>query len=185
MKTLMVDMDDVITDGMFLQYINEFMKTDYKLDDISDYYYVQKLIGDRYDFWDYISDKNFYQDAPLLDGCYEALEKLNKIYDIYIVTAYLWTESRDISGNNLRNKYNYLREMLPFIGPEKYIFASNKRIINFDIRIDDRMSNLEGATTKLLFTAWHNKDITDLELAKNNVIRVNNWKEIIDILVDE
>ena len=136
MKTLMVDMDDVITDGMFLQYINEFMKTDYKLDDISDYYYVQKLIGDRYDFWDYISNKNFYQDAPLLDGCYEALEKLNKIYDIYIVTAYLWTESRDISGNNLRNNYNYLREMLPFIGPEKYIFASNKRIINFDIRIE-------------------------------------------------
>ena len=37
---------------------------------------------------------------------------------------------------------------------------------------------------KLLFTAWHNKDLTDDELKKQNIIRVNNWKEIASILLN-
>ena len=55
--------------------------------------------------------------------------------------------------------------------------------MNFDIRIDDRLNNLSGATTKLLFTAWHNKDLSKEELKKKNTIRVNSWKEIEDILL--
>lgn len=58
--------------------------------------------------------------------------------------------------------------------------------IMFDdkIYIDDKVNNIEGATTKLLYTAWHNKDITKEELEKQNIIRVNNWKEIGKILLD-
>lgn len=36
---------------------------------------------------------------------------------------------------------------------------------------------------KMLFTAYHNKDITDEELKDNEVIRVNGWKEIEKILL--
>ena len=39
MKTMMVDMDNVITDGMFINYINEYMKTNYRLEDLKDFYY--------------------------------------------------------------------------------------------------------------------------------------------------
>ena len=75
--------------------------------------------------------------------------------------------------------------MLPFIRPEKYIFTTNKNIMNFDIRIDDRMNNLEGSDIKLLFSAWHNRDIRKEELKKRNVIRVENWYDIEKILLSD
>ena len=56
--------------------------------------------------------------------------------------------------------------------------------MNFDVRIDDRLNNLAGADVKLLFSAWHNKNYSDTELKENNVIRVNNWKDVEKILLD-
>lgn len=183
MKTIMVDMDNVITDGVFKKYIEEFYDIHFELDDMTEYAYVQEMTKTKTkEFWDYVENKDFYDDAPLLDGCYEVLKKLNTKYDVYIVTSYLWNETIDISGKNLANKYYYLIKKLPFIKPEKYIFTTNKSVMNFDIRIDDRINNLNGATTKLLYTAWHNKDINDDELKEKNIIRVNNWKDIEKVL---
>lgn len=184
MKTIMLDMDNVITDGVFKEYIEEFYKIKIDLSKITEYNYVQKLTSkDSKRFWKFVENKNFYLDAPLFVDCYEVLEKLNRKYDLYIVTSYLWNEDIDISGNNLKNKYNYLKEMFPFIGPEKYIFTTNKKLMNFDIRIDDRLNNLSGAKIKLLFTAWHNKEISKEDLEKENIIRVNSWAEIESILI--
>jgi len=186
MKTIMIDMDNVITDGTFNKYIEEFYNIKVDLDNISEYAYVQKLTSERaLEFWQFISDKNFYEDAPLLDNCFNVLKKLNEKYDIYIVTSYIWNETIDLSGKCLNYKYYYLRKMLPFIKPEKYIFTTNKNIINFDIRIDDKVENLNGSNVKLLFTAWHNKNMGDNELKEKNIIRVNTWKEIEDILLNK
>lgn len=184
METIMVDMDNVITDGKFVELINEFYGTNIKLNELTNYYFVQELTKENsYEFWKYVSNKNFYGDAPLLYGCYEVLDSLNKLYKIYITTSYLWNGVIDLSGKNLMDKYNYLRENLPFIEPEQYIFTTNKKIIDFDIRIDDKVNNLEGANTKLLFNAWHNKNISEEELNKNGIIRVNNWYDIEDKLI--
>ena len=72
----------------------------------------------------------------------------------------------------------------PFINPEKYIFITNKEIIKAGIRIDDSIQKLEGdAEIKLLFTAYHNVNISAEELKKKNLIRVNDWKEIEKILL--
>lgn len=186
MKTLMIDMDNVITDGVFKKYLEEFYSKKIDLDEIKIYTYVQEVTKENsLKFWEYVQDKNFYDQAPLLEGCYEVLEKLNKKFDVYIVTSYLWNEEIDLSGNNLANKYYYLRKMLPFIKPEKYIFTTNKSIMNFDIRIDDQIKNLKGADTKLLFSAWHNRDIKDRELTLENVIRVNNWFDVWKILLEK
>ena len=76
-----------------------------------------------------------------------------------------------------------MREYLPFIEPEKYVFTTNKNLMNFDIKIDDRIDNLDGADIKLLFNAWHNKDISNRELKKQNIIRVNSWYDIENILL--
>ena len=186
MKSIMVDMDNVITDGLFKEYIEEFFKIKIDLNKTKEYAYVQKYTDNNKEaFWEWVQNKNFYENAPLLEDCKETLKKLNKKYDIYIVTTYLWKETIDISGNNLKNKYYYLRKKLPFIPPEKYIFASNKNLMNFDIKIDDKLNNLEGGKTKLLFSAWHNKDISEQDLLKQNVIRVNNWKDIEKILLED
>ena len=74
---------------------------------------------------------------------------------------------------------------MDFIEPQNYIFTADKSIVNCDIKIDDKISNIEGAETKLLFTAWHNKDLTAEELNKQNIIRVNNWKEIRKVLLED
>ena len=183
MKTLMVDMDNVITDSRFLDLINEFLGTNYEWNDFKTYY-LQEIIGDKKEeFWNYVKDRNFYEGATLFEGCYDVLRKLNDKYDLYIVTAYLWNDVIDISGDNLRNKYYYLREMLPFINPNKYIFTTNKNLLKFDIRIDDRLDNIMEADTKILFTAWHNRDLDDKFLEDNNVIRVNSWDDIEKILL--
>lgn len=105
---------------MFHNYIEKFYNTKIDSRKAKSYYYVQELTKDRKEeFWQYVSDKNFYLNAPLFDGCYEVLARLNNKYDIYIVTSYLWDETLDVSGYNLKNKYYYLKEMLPFIKPEK------------------------------------------------------------------
>ena len=183
MKTLMVDMDNVITDSRFLDLINEFLGTNYEWNDFKTYY-LQEIIGDKKEeFWEWVKDRNFYEGAILFEGCYDVLRKLNDKYDLYIVTAYLWNDVIDISGDNLRNKYYYLREMLPFINPNKYIFTTNKNLLKFDIRIDDRLDNIMEADTKILFTAWHNRDLDDKFLEDNNVIRVNSWDDIEKLLL--
>ena len=179
----MIDMDNVITDSRFLDLINEFLGTNYEWNDFKTYY-LQEIIGDKKEeFWNYVKDRNFYEGATLFEGCYDVLRKLNDKYDLYIVTAYLWNDVIDISGDNLRNKYYYLREMLPFINPNKYIFTTNKNLLKFDIRIDDRLDNIMEADTKILFTAWHNRDLDDKFLEDNNVIRVNSWDDIEKLLL--
>lgn len=183
-KTLMVDMDDVITSSQFFNLIQEFLSKKIDINTIKTYF-LQDLITEdrRSEFWQYLEDKNFYDNSPLLDDCYWVLEQLNEKYELYIVTSYLWIENQfDISGSNLRNKYTYLREKLPFIKPEQYIFTTNKKILNFDIRIDDRLDNLSGAKIKILFDAWHNRDYTALELTSQKVFRVFNWLDIYEIL---
>ena len=84
----------------------------------------------------------------------------------------------------MKNKYKFLYEKLDFIEPRNFIFTADKSIVNCDIKIDDKINNIEGAKTKLLFTAWHNKNLTDEELESQNIIRVDNWKEIEEILID-
>jgi 5'(3')-deoxyribonucleotidase len=84
----------------------------------------------------------------------------------------------------IKNKYDWLEKNIPFITANQIIFMSSKNLLDADIRIDDRMSNLDGnGSIKLLYTSWHNLNITNEELASKNIIRVNNWLDIANILL--
>lgn len=185
MKTIMVDMDDVLTYGNFSKILEDFLgyKPDY--DNIKTYY-VQDILEDKKDdFFKKFKDMDMYEDATLLPDCYDVLKELNKHYKVYICTDYIWKEIIEYVGNNLKNKYKFLYEKLDFINPRNFIFAYDKTIINCDIKIDDKINNIDGAKIKLLFSAWHNKDLSDKDLKKQNIIRVNNWKEIGKILLKD
>ena len=171
----MIDMDDVLTSGNFICYLEEYLG---KKIDINQYkfYSLQELLGNKkMDFFNKFKDLNMYQNAVLLPNCYEVLKELNEIYKIYICTAYIWPEIISYAGNNLKDKYQFLYENLDFIDPRNYIFAEDKAIVNCDIKIDDKLENLKNAKLKLLYTAWHNKD---LDLEEENLIRVNDWLDI-------
>ena len=180
----MIDMDDVLIYGNFSKILEDYLgyKPDY--DNIKNYY-IQDILEDKKDnFFSKFKDMDMYENATLLPDCYEILKKLSEYYKIYICTDYIWREIIEYAGNNLKNKYNFLYKKLDFIEPKNFIFVGDKSVVNCDIKIDDKVNNIEGAKTKLLFTAWHNKDLTDEELKKQNIIRVNNWKEIATILLN-
>lgn len=178
MKTLMIDMDNVITDGNILTLLEKYIERPIK---DGDTFYLQNIVVDKEKFWNEVMDINIYDNAPLITDAYHVIEKLNNYYDIYIVTSYIWDDKHDMSANNLKNKYIYLRQNLPFIKPEKYIFTTNKQLMSFDIAIDDRLKNLKTAKTKILFDAWHNKN----EQISDDTIRVSSWKEIEKILIEK
>lgn len=185
MKSIMVDMDNVLTDGNFGRILEDYLgyKPDYSQ---VKGYYVQDILGDKKDdFFSVFKDLDMYEGAELFEGCYDALKELNKYYKIYVCTDYIWREIPEHAGNNLRNKYNYLYKKLDFLESRSFIFACDKSVINCGIKIDDRIHNIEGAETKLLYTAYHNKEITNEELSKQGIIRVNNWQEIKDILLKD
>ncbi len=184
MKKIMVDMDDVICDGGFLSLVNQFLGTHYQKEDIKTYYIQDIIPKEKYPEWsEFFSTKNVYEECSMLPDSYEVLQRLAKKYEIYIATAYIFRDKEAYSGNNLKNKFEYLYHNLPFLSPNRYIFTTNKEILNCDIKIDDKLSNLAGtAEKKLLFTAYHNKTIPQEELKQHGVIRVNNWKEIEKIL---
>ena len=185
MKKIMIDMDDVICGKGFLRLVNSFLNTDYKEEEIKQYY-IQDLIPQerKQEYKKYFCDKNIYEYAELLPGVCEVMRKLSKKYDLYIGTAYIFRDYPESSSNHLKNKFEYLCKELPFVKPENYIFTTNKEIINCEIKIDDKLSNLEGnAEIKLLFSAYHNREITDEELKEKGVIRVDSWYDIEKILL--
>lgn len=185
MKKIMIDMDDVICDKGYLNIVNDFLDTNYKIEDLKEYY-IQDLVPKekRDEYSKFFYEKNVYDYAEIIPGAYDIMKKLQEKYEIYITTTYIFKDYPKMSANNLKNKFNYLVKEFPYIKPEQYIFTSNKELINCDIKIDDKINNLEGnAQTKLLFSAYHNRKITDNELKQKGIIRVNSWYEIEKILL--
>lgn len=180
MKKIMVDMDDVICDGGFLKIINEFLGTNYNNDSTTTFYRQDLIPKERQKEWEkFFCTKNIYDEAEFLPNAYETMKKLSKYYELYIGTGYIFRGNEYYSGINLKNKYNWLKENISFIPPENYLFITNKELINCEIKIDDMLHNLKGNTeTKLLFTAYHNKNLTEEKIKEVGAIRVNGWKEI-------
>ena len=185
MEKLIVDMDDVLCEKGFIRMINEFLGTNYEQEDAKSYYINDLIPKDRIKEWaKWYSNRNTYDYVNIVENAQEVMEKLNKKYDLYIATAYVFRDAPEVSGKTLNDKYNFLMKNFPFIDPHKFIFISNKELLEADIRIDDSPKKLKGeAKLKLLFTAYHNKTMTEEDLKKNNFIRVNNWKEVEKILL--
>lgn len=186
-KKLMIDMDDVICDGGFLYLINKFTNKNYVIDDFANYFMQDVIPIDNKNEWlKFFANNNMYEKAELIGNARDVIQKLNEKYDVFIVTAYIIKDDFSVSGKLLKDKFDWLQINLPFISPYNYVFASNKDIIDCDIKIDDKLSNLTGninTQTKLLFTAYHNKKLTNEVLNDAQVQRVNSWDEIEKILL--
>ena len=185
MKKLMIDMDDVICTGGFLNLVNEFMGTNHKIEDIKFYYMQDVIPKEKLAEWGkFFAKGNMYKNIKPMENCYEVIKKLNNSYEVYILTAYAFKDNMNACGKLLKDKYNWLRENLEFINPERFIFMNNKSILECEIRIDDKLSNLKGKSEKkILFKSYHNASHTEEELQKLGVIKANNWKDIEKILL--
>lgn len=190
-KTLLLDVDEVICFAGFLNAINEFLKTNYGIDDFTDYYIDEVAIPKEKfsEFNKFISERNLYEDAYILPYAVETIKKLNEVYIIYICSSCINPFDRQKSGRLFKDKYDFLIKILPFIAPEHFIFTSSKGIIKADIIIDDRLDNLDDSIeTKILFPSYHNRGITTEQLKEKGALRAgcdwrNGWIEVEKILL--
>lgn len=185
MKKIAIDMDDVICSNGFLKLVNEFLHANYTNEDIKGYYIQDLVPKEREKEWNqYFKSHNVYNYVDMMKNADKVIKKLNDKYEIYILSAYVLRDQPEFSGEFLKYKYEWLYKNLPFIDSNRYIFTTNKSIINCDICIDDKLSNLEGKAEKnILFTSYHNQKYTKEELEKINVVRANDWGEIEKLLL--
>jgi 5'-nucleotidase len=117
---------------------------------------------------EYVIRKGFFRSLPVMPGSQAALEKLNRAYEVFIVSAA--TEF----PLSLHEKYGWLSEHFPFISWEQMVFCGSKRIVRADIMVDDHLKNLDPFPgTTYLFSAPHNSRVQS-----EKHIRVNNWLEL-------
>lgn len=186
MKKIMIDLDETIASGGFLALANLFMETDYKLDELEDYY-VERFIPDEKldEFWEFFYQHNVYDYVTVFEGAYEVIQALSLKNEVYICSAYQSWHQDDRVGILPYYKFQFLRKEFPFLTEENFIFINHKELLCCDIKIDDRLDNLIGyGDIKLLFNSYHNQDVTDEELEKNGVIRVFSWKDVANVLKD-
>lgn len=185
-KKILIDVDDCICENNFIDEINEFLGTKYKINDFTEFY-MDYVIGSeekKKEFYNQMKDKNLYNHARIFPNAVSVLKKLNEVYDVYICSSCVWRGIEKDSGVFFKQKFDFLVKNFPFLDPNKFIFTSAKNILKADIQIDDRHENMRGQTKmKIMFTAFHNRNIADSELKKLNIIRVNSWKEIGEMLL--
>lgn len=189
-KSILLDVDEVVCFSGFRRAINDFLGTNYSVDDFTNYYMdEEKIPKERFeDFIKFINERNMYDNADILPDAIESIEYLNYLYDIYVCSSCINPFDIEGSGKLFKDKYDFLRNVLPFIKPEKFIFTGTKNIFKADIQIDDRMPNLQNdVETRILFPSYHNKEITDEELIEKNILRAGydwrtGWKETTKIL---
>ena len=184
-KRIMIDLDDVIVnqDG-WIRLVNEFLKTNFTIDDVKGYY-IQDLVPPELkdEFTKFFISKNVYDYGNVHKDCIDVIKKLNDKYDVYVCSAYEFRDNLLYCADSLKYKFEFLIKNFPFLNIKNILFSNDKSIIDCDIKIDDKLSNLEGAETKILYLAYHNKNIDRELLNKNNVIVVKNWKDIEKILL--
>ena len=163
-KNVLLDVDDVICFAGFLDYANEFMNTNYEIDDIKTYYIDDTIIPQNKikEYNKFLNSKNIYENAHILPNAIESIKKLSEYYNIIICSACINPYDVENSGKYFKDKYDFLIKTLPFLKPESFIFTNTKNIIKADIQIDDRVSNLvNDIPIKILFPSYHNKEIAD------------------------
>ena len=167
-----IDMDEVIADP-----ISKFIKLynrDYgvPLELVLDpgneiYHHVPEEVNMKW--FDYINEKGFFRDLPVIPGAIEGIKKLQENHEVYIVSAAM--EFR----NSLEDKYDWLAEHFPFLSWQQIMFCGDK-IIEADVLIDDRIKNFKDFKGRpLLFTSPHNMLISGYE-------RVDTWQQVLQAL---
>ena len=182
-KTIVIDMDDVITTGTLTEVINEYLGTNYKEDDFTEFY-KQDVVPDKEAFFKYFLRKSEYNYVKIASNAAEVIKELSEKYEVFIGTSFIFKEIVNESGILVKNKYDFLIKNFPFLDPMNFVFVGNKSILKSDIKIDDKIENLVNGDIKILFTAYHNKNISDEELKNQGIIRAKDWLDIKKILLE-
>ena len=174
---ILVDMDDTIEQLLpaLVNRANERFHRSASVDEITDWSIVCAYPGiEKRQILNLMYEPGFWDTVEPVPGAADALRYLmDKGHQVYIVTA---SEFDHIPEKMERVLFRYF----PFLSPDQVIITGRKQMIRGDVLIDDGIHNLEGGEyRKILFTAPYNKDY---DAEANGMIRVHNWKEIIEVI---
>ena len=192
-KKILLDIDEVFCFSGYLELVNEFLNTNYTIDDFTEYYIDEVAIPKdrKQEFYQFISTKDQYENPVLLPGTLETIKILSKYYDIYPCSDCRNPFDLKNSGRIFKSKFEMLYRLIPeeVIPAKNYIFTGAKNVCVGDIQIDDLVSNLNpNIKVKILFPSYHNKNVSDEKLKKLGIIRAGydyhtGWDEVLNILV--
>lgn len=184
-KTIVFDLDDVLVKGGFLSIANEVFGENKTEEEIKSYFVEDnyKNIREKREIYlDAIATRNVYENAVFVEGARDIVKKYSedKRFEVFIKSASVIREREELSGKLFSDKYELILRSFPFVEPDNIIFTGNVSILNPDFYIDDRLENLEKsrAKYKFLFTAPHNRRLTEEEISMNHVVRVDSHKQI-------
>jgi 5'-nucleotidase len=174
-KRILIDMDHVMADitSQYIKWYKDATGTEIERGDLSgkpeDLAFTQPQL-----IREFLHTPGFFRNTAVMPGSQEVIEKLNEVFELFIVSAAMEFPQ------SLIEKYEWLGEHFPFIHWQQIILCGSKKPISGDFMIDDHFKNLRNFNgEKLLFTATHN---INTHIA--GYTRVNSWAEIRDLLIE-
>lgn len=185
MQKIIIDLDDVLALDSYLNMMNAFFDRNYIYEDIPGYYCEALLNKEELKTYrDYFRNHNVYEYATVAPFSKEVLKDLILYgYELFICSSYYSDIENAIFPELIPYKCEFLMKNYPFLSSKNFMFANDKSLIDGDIRIDDSINNLSGDSLNLLFSAYHNRDLSKEYLNSKNIIRVNDWLEIGKLLI--
>lgn len=168
MKRLIVDMDDVMADatGQFIRYYEKEFGVTIDRNVLNGKGEGEGFPDNHTIVAGFPFRENFFRTMTVHDHCQEVMEKLNRKYEVFIVSAAMEFPQ------SLPEKLLWLKEHFPFLSWKQFVFCGSKTVVHGDYMIDDLVHNLEHFRgEKFIFSAPHN-------LHLNHYPRLNNWKEV-------
>lgn len=177
--TILVDMDDTIENlsEAWVSYLNGRYGTSVAASDISSWDISQAFSTlSKSEVYGALKEAELWGAVKPLPGAVKYLKKLVEDgNDVFIVTA-SHPDTVGVKMNQVLFRY------FPFIPYQNVIISSKKQMISGDILIDDGVHNLGGKYMGMLFTANHNRGVSDDELSALNAVRVDSWKEVYSLI---
>lgn len=117
---------------------------------------------------DIFTTPGFWENIPIYEDAARVMAELVDVYDVYILTQ-PWIHY----DKCVHEKYEWIKNHLPFFDLSKVIFTANKHLIVGDYFIDDAPNHLEEIThgEKIAYAYPYNKECKADH-------RVYSWKDI-------
>jgi 5'(3')-deoxyribonucleotidase len=174
MKRIAIDMDEVIADANLR--IIDWYERDFSrritFEELHGKSFMDVVLPEhRPKIREYLHTDGFFKDMAVIENSQEVIAELSKKYEIFITTAAMEFPTSFV------HKYEWMKEHFPFIPWSHIVFCGDKSIINADYLIDDRSRHFKHFRGQgILFTSPHN-------VLEDWNPRVNNWKEVADLLL--
>jgi len=187
-----IDLDDVVFEfarELLIEY-NSSHGTHFNFEDIFSYYFSKVFeVDSRYieSFMDDTFTEEKVTNLPLCDFAKDAITSLSKEHEIYFITSRRHNqegtkESLDLHFSGI--PFNLIFSSNPYSGTSGKTKGEICLEYGIDFMIEDSKEHGEDCANKGIKTFLMHKP-WNIQASHENLIRVNNWKEILSLILKE